>query len=182
VVERIQAGDPGGLEELHAMIRDGFYGHIWRQLGPQDLEDRIQDVYLIVSECIKRGEVREPERLPGFLATVVRRVIAQQIEKRVNTQRRTVDVPQLDWLADGQPNQETSLAKREEVEVVRRVLGGLKPWEREILDRFYLQEQSAAEIQAGMGLSGTQFRVDKSRAKARFTQLGRAMLGAVGAS
>ena len=179
VVERIQAGDPGGSEELYRMLRTGFYSHLGCQLGTQDVGDRMHDVYLIVHQAIICGEVREPERLMGFVATVVRRVIAQEIERRVNTRRRTVDIPQIDWLPSNQPDQETSLAGREEVEVVRRVLGGLKPWEREILERFYLREQSPDQIQRGMHLSETQYRVDKSRAKARFKQRGQAMLSAV---
>jgi hypothetical protein len=40
--------------------------------------------------------------------------------------------------------------------------------------RFYLQEQSPRQICRDLGLTPTQFRLTKSRAKARFTELGRA--------
>jgi len=48
--------------------------------------------------------------------------------------------------------------------------------DREILTRFYLQEQTQEEICAEMNLSDTQFRLLKSRAKARFGELGRKKL------
>ena len=48
--------------------------------------------------------------------------------------------------------------------------------DREILTRFYLQEESQEEICAEMVLSETQFRLLKSRAKARFGELGKKKL------
>jgi hypothetical protein len=44
------------------------------------------------------------------------------------------------------------------------------------LTRFYLNEESAEEICDNMGLTDTQFRLIKSRAKARFGELGRRRL------
>ena len=52
-----------------------------------------------------------------------------------------------------------------------RVLKGLHPREREILIRYYLREQSPQEICREMRLTETQFRLIKSRAKARFGEL-----------
>ena len=49
--------------------------------------------------------------------------------------------------------------------------------DREILTRFYLQEQTQEEICKEMILSDTQFRLLKSRAKARFAEMGRRKLG-----
>jgi DNA-directed RNA polymerase specialized sigma24 family protein len=53
-----------------------------------------------------------------------------------------------------------------------RVLNGLSPRDREVLVRFYLREQSAEEICRELGLTETQFRLIKSRAKARYGKLG----------
>ncbi len=56
------------------------------------------------------------------------------------------------------------------------VLKGLTARDREILTRFFLLVQSEDEICAEMGLMETQFRLLKSRAKARFAELGRKAL------
>ena len=56
----------------------------WR---PQDLDDRVHDTFLIVVQAIKRGELREPERLMGFVRTVVRRQVAAQIEREMQNRR-----------------------------------------------------------------------------------------------
>ncbi len=52
--------------------------------------------------------------------------------------------------------------------------------DREILQRFYVDEQSQETICAEMGLTYNQFRLLKSRAKARFGDLGRRMAQGVG--
>jgi RNA polymerase sigma-70 factor, ECF subfamily len=49
-------------------------------------------------------------------------------------------------------------------------------YSREILTRFYLQEESQEEICAVMILTETQFRLLKSRAKSRFGELGKKKL------
>ena len=51
--------------------------------------------------------------------------------------------------------------------IARTVLNQLSDREREILQRFYVQEQSEEEIQKAMSLTPTQFRLAKWRAKAR---------------
>jgi hypothetical protein len=48
--------------------------------------------------------------------------------------------------------------------------------DREVLTRFYLQEQTVSQIAEEMSITETQFRLIKSRAKARFSELGRKML------
>jgi DNA-directed RNA polymerase specialized sigma subunit len=62
---------------------------------------------------------------------------------------------------------------RQQIELARRVLEGVSGRDREILQRFYLMEQSQEQIRAVMELSGNQFRLLKSRAKARFGEFGR---------
>ena len=58
-----------------------------------------------------------------------------------------------------------------------RILRSSPPRDREILVRFYLREQTPAEICRDLDLTENQFRLIKSRAKARFVELGRARLG-----
>ena len=56
---------------------------------------------------------------------------------------------------------------------MKDVLYSISERDREILTRFYLREQSQEQICEDMNLTETQFRLLKSRAKARFGELGR---------
>src|SRR5262249_23587385 len=80
LVERIRGGDPSAVEELYGVFSKGVRFLLWRQLGHQDLDDRMHDIFLMVVQSIQRGELREPERLMGYVRTVVRRQTAGHIE------------------------------------------------------------------------------------------------------
>jgi len=56
------------------------------------------------------------------------------------------------------------------------ILRSLPDRDREILTRFYLDEQTQEQICEDMNLTETQFRLLKSRAKARFGELGKRKL------
>ena len=176
LVESIQRGERGGMEALYRVFSRGVRYYLCRQLGPQDLEDRVHDTFLIVVQAIRRGELREPERLMGFVHTVVRRQVAAQIDRAVQGRREQVDMDLTVTVTDARQTPEEEAIFREHQEVAEKVLRSVSTRDREILTRFYLMEQTQAEICEEMGLSETQFRLLKSRAKARFGELGKKRL------
>jgi RNA polymerase sigma factor (sigma-70 family) len=176
LVERIRQEDPTGMEELYRVFARGIRFYLCRQLGPQELDDRVHDTFLIVVQAIRRGDLREPERLMGFVRTVVRRQVAAHIDDLVHSRREEVEIDVNSRLPDRSWNPEQSLASRENIALMRRVLDSLSQRDREILVRFYLQEESQDQICREMELTETQFRLLKSRAKARFGELGKKKL------
>ena len=60
---------------------------------------------------------------------------------------------------------------------MKAILRGLGDRDREILTRFYIYEESQEQICRDMDLSENQFRLLKSRAKAKFSVLGKRKLG-----
>jgi RNA polymerase sigma-70 factor (ECF subfamily) len=173
LVQRIREGDENGLEELYRVFSRGIRFYICRQLGPQELDDRVHDTFLIVVQAIQKGELREPERLMGFVRTIVRRQVAAQIDQTIHQRRDTVELDGGMRIADDCRNPEQAAIIRERTELARRVLRTISPRDREILTRFYLLEESQEQICQDMNLSDTQFRLLKSRAKARFGELGK---------
>ncbi|MCC6294088.1 MAG: sigma-70 family RNA polymerase sigma factor [Bryobacterales bacterium] len=176
LVQRIQSGDQSGMEELYKVFSRGIRYYLCRQLGPQELDDKVHDAFLIVVQAIQRGELREPDRLMGFVRTVVRRQIAAHIDNAVTTRRDYVDVETTPKLFDASRTPEEHAIGDERVNIMREVLREISHRDREILTRFYLKEQSQEQICSEMELSETQFRLLKSRAKARFGELGRKRL------
>src|SRR6266540_861648 len=92
LVESIKRGERSGMEELYRVFSRGVRFYLCRQLGPQDLDDKVHDTFVIVVQAIRRGELRDPERLMGFVRTVVRRQVAAQINKAVHARRDRVDL------------------------------------------------------------------------------------------
>jgi DNA-directed RNA polymerase specialized sigma24 family protein len=137
----------------------------------------VHDIFLIVAQAIRGGELREPERLMGYVRTVVRRQVAGYIESAMQSRRKQTGLDKGMPLPDRRSDPERSAIERQNVELAMRVLNSVRKRDREVLIRFYLKEQTAPEICHEMALSDTQFRLIKSRAKTRFGELGKSRLG-----
>lgn len=174
LVERIRSGDPSGMQELYQVFSKGIRFFLCRQLGPQDLDDKVHDIFLIITQSIQRGDLREPERLMGYVRTIVRRQVAAHIENAVQTRRNQAELEFGMTLSDHHPDPERQLIAKQNTELALSILNSLPPRDREVLIRFYLKEQTPAAICREMELTETQFRLTKSRAKARFGELGKA--------
>jgi RNA polymerase sigma-70 factor (ECF subfamily) len=178
LVGRIHAADPGAMEELYAIFEKGIRYFLLRSLGPDELDDRVHDCFLIVAQAIQNGDLRDPARLMGYVRTVVKRQIAATIEVAVS--RRRVHVAYEDilfTLSDWKDDPERTLLQQQRTEIARRVLKGISRRDREILHRFYVLEEPQEKICKEMSLSYNQFRLLKSRAKARFGEMGKRLNG-----
>ena len=181
LVQRIRDGDTAALEELYGIFAKGIRYFLLRNLGPEDLDDKVHDCFLIVAQAIRNGDLREPERLMGYVRTVVKRQIAGSIDIAVQQRRTRVEFDDtLFSVSDWRDNPETTVMARQRAEIARKVLNGVSRRDREILNRFYVLEQSQEQICGEMGLSYNQFRLLKSRAKARFGELGKRVAAGVG--
>ena len=176
LVARVQRGENSGLEDLYRLFARGIRFYLCRQLGPQELDDKVHDAFLIVVHAIKRGDLREPDRLMGFVRTVVRRQVAGYIDDVVHSRREELHLDVGARVADGRHNPEQNAAFQQKVEFMTSILHSMSDRDREILTRFYLDEQTQEQICEEMNLTETQFRLLKSRAKARFGELGKRKL------
>lgn len=176
LVERIRSGESDGMEDLYQLFSRGIRFYLCRQLGPQELDDKVHDTFVVVVQAIRRGELREPQRLMGFVRTIVRRQVAAHIDKVVHNRREQMELDSTIRVADPRENPEESAIFHQRSDLIRRVLSELSKRDREILTRFYLREQSQDQICSEMLLTETQFRLLKSRAKARFGELGKKKL------
>jgi RNA polymerase sigma factor (sigma-70 family) len=176
LVQNIRAGDANAMEKLYQVFARGIRLYLCRQLGLQDVDDKVHDTFLIVVQAIKNGELREPDRLMGFVRTIARRLVAGHIDQMVHRRRDNVPVESGIAISDNSATPEQDVLGREKVDIMFEVLRDMSGRDRDILTRFYLYEQSQETISREMDLTPTQFRLLKSRAKARFAELGRKKL------
>lgn len=165
------------MEELYGTLTTGIRFYLCKHIPPEDLDDRIHDLFLVVVEAIRDGSLREPERLMGFVRTVVRRQVANTIRNAVQDRLEYAGLEVGGRVPDrrSSPEQEAILNNRQRF--MLRILGRIAARDREILIRYYLYEQTAEQICDEMRLTDTQFRLMKSRAKAKFGDAGRRSLG-----
>lgn len=170
LVERIKTGSTDAAHELYLHFIRGIKYVVTRQLGPDRSDDLAQDVFAAVIGAIRNGELREPERLAGFVRTVVQRTIASEIGHLRTQRERSLEIDEHRHFVE--PNAESDLVHKEDLALADRVLRSLRSRDREILIRFYLKEQSVEDICREMCLTTTQFRNTKNRAKDKFAQKG----------
>jgi RNA polymerase sigma-70 factor, ECF subfamily len=180
LVAQIKAGEDAGLEFLYRQFSRGIRYYLCRHLGPEELDDRVHDTFLVVVQAIRKGDLREPERLMGFVRTIVRRQVAAYIDQAVQTRRDQADIECGVAVIDGKSDPEQQAIVKQKKELMKSVLESLSKRDRDILVRFYLNEEPQEKICREMSLTETQFRLLKSRAKARFGEIGKKKLTSAG--
>ena len=176
LVDGVKRGDRVAMEELYTSFTRGVRYYFCKHLGPADLDDRVHDAYLTVVQAIRTGSLREPEALMGFVKTIIRRQVAAGIDEAVQSRRERADFEVSAFVMDVRQDPEEEAIGRQKTQLMVQVLQEISPRDREILTRFYLHGQEQDEICQEMNLPETQFRLLKSRAKARFGELGRKRL------
>jgi RNA polymerase sigma-70 factor (ECF subfamily) len=170
VVHKIQCGDADAIAELYEAMLAGVRPKLTRSIEKQWVEDRFHEILVIVIEAIQRGDVREPERLMGFIRTVAHRRVVAHI-RDASRERRYFAGADLEPPAPFDQGPERTAVRRESIERIRKMLSRLTPMDAEILKRFYFQSQAPEQICREMAISPTQFRLHKSRGLARCLEL-----------
>jgi RNA polymerase sigma-70 factor (ECF subfamily) len=179
LVDRVRGGHPSGLEELYSLAKNFTY-FLMRQLGDDDLLDKVHDIFVTVAQAIRAGKLRDPERLIPFLTTVTRFYTYDQIERRSFLRRRAASLDGVNP-PDFRINMESSVYRRQRRLIAREILESMPRRDRDVLHRFYIEEQSKEQICREMELTPTQFRLLKSKAKANFARMGTERLSPCGA-
>lgn len=176
LVARIQREDDAAAAELYEQTNRGLRHFFIRQLGPEIAQDLTHDTMVAVLKAIRNGQLREPSKLGAFIHAIAKHMVRSQIKKQVAARNREVDLetPGVDPRSADCPEREIHANQR--IALISSVLSALDPRDQEILTRFYVREQSPDQICAEMGLTDTQYRLLKSRAKTRFGDIGKRTL------
>jgi RNA polymerase sigma-70 factor, ECF subfamily len=136
-----------------------------------DAEDLYQETLILALEKIRHGEVREPERLGGFLRALAKNLSVQRYRRRsYDAERPAAELP--DAPDEGQPDPLGGLLHRERNRLTRALLAELTvPRDREVLFRYYLAEEESGRICEELGIDGEHFYRVLSRARQRYRRL-----------
>jgi RNA polymerase sigma-70 factor (ECF subfamily) len=171
MVEGIQAGRAESMEELYRILLGHPRYFLIATIPVQDVEDRIHETFQLVVSAIQRGQLRDPERLMGFVRTVLRRQAMVQIcqlavGRRIHNLDEALDVAST-------VNPEEAASSQEHLKIAGSILEQLPELQRTVLIEFYVNEKPAHQICVELNLTDTQFRLLKWRAKKKFGDLGR---------
>ena len=170
LAERIRAGDPGAESELVGRYGAGLSYLLRKVTGNAVLsEDLLQETFRVALRRVRAGELREPEKLGGFLRQIAKNLA--RAEHRRGGRWESMDGAAADPVDPGE-SQLAQVIRTEEAGMVRRVLRELRSLrDRQLLYRFYIAEEEKEEICRDLGLSSLNFNLVLFRARERFRKL-----------
>ncbi len=173
LVRRIVSGDPTAEAELVRRFSRAV-SFLLRRLARDEamVEDLYQETFRLVIEKVRGGELREAERLPGFVSSMARNLFLASVRRGGRRQKWQGDPEAADTAPDPAPGQLAQLLAQERAAIVRRVLAELtNDRDREILARYYIADQDKAAICRDLNLSDLHFNRVLFRARQRYREL-----------
>jgi RNA polymerase sigma-70 factor, ECF subfamily len=172
LVNRILAGDSVAEEELVRRYARGVAIVIDQIVRSQSVtEDVAQDTFRIVLEKVRRGDLREPERLSGFVCSVARNTAIDYM-RRTRSLKNREGIANAEQIPDPAPSQLEDVLRQEQAAIVRQVINELKiKRDRDLLFRYFIAEEDKDTICADLGITRAQFSNLIFRATGRFKEL-----------
>jgi RNA polymerase sigma-70 factor (ECF subfamily) len=169
LVRRIEEGDPRAEQELVEIYGQGlaFLLKRWTR-DPEAAADLFQETLRRALEKLRRGELRDPASLPGFLRGLARNLSIDHYRRHARQLAREKPIEGALDVPDEAAGQLGALLRQEKIDLVRRLLAELpRQRDREVLLRFYLQEEDRERIEADYGLTRAELNLVLFRARRR---------------
>jgi len=173
LVRRIVSGEPAAEAELVQRFSRALSFLLQRLTRDEAAaEDLYQETFRLVIEKVRRGELREPERLPGFVSSLAKNLFLGSARRGGRRQKWHGDSEATETAPDPAPGQLASLLARERAATARGVLAELKnDRDREILSRYYIADEPKESICRDLELSDLHFNRVLFRARQRYREL-----------
>jgi RNA polymerase sigma-70 factor (ECF subfamily) len=177
LVERVRAGEQAAEAELVERFSRGLLLMLRRLTqNPALADDLHQETLVLVIEKIRRGEVRDPGRLAGFIRSVARNLFIADRRKEarylaLDEEGKPPAAAAASLPDHGPPPLERALAE-EETRQVQSLLGELRnERDRQLLIRFYLTDDRKEQICHDLDIEPERFNQLLHRARERLRDL-----------
>ena len=169
LVSRIRAGEEAAEIDLVRRFGRGVTAILDRHTRARtDAEDLYQDTFHLALRKLRDGELRDAQKLPGFLSRIARNLAIEHYRK-AGRRKTDADSEAVATVAVVESSQLGSLLRHEHAALVRQVLGELaNERDRQILFRFYIAEDEKDVIASDLGLTSLQFNRVLHRARQRY--------------
>jgi RNA polymerase sigma factor (sigma-70 family) len=152
----IIAGDSAAEFELVQLFKGRIKHIILRITNNASLvDDFSQDTFLTVIKKIRNGDLEDAEKLGAFVAGVARNHAIEQM--RTLRRRATNDLEAAGQVPDPTPDPFEQLLATEYSSDLRTMINLLNPRYKELLLRYYINEEPKETICAELALTSAQF-------------------------
>ena len=160
---------------IEALIRENYAGLrllIARRTGDPDVAaDLLGEAICIAWEKWQAGRIERPEQIAGYIFQVAINLLRNHRRTVAGRPGARADSSQLDVIADENAARDDWAERQMAARVKRIVTAMTTPRDREILTRFYLQEEDKESICRDLDLDAAQFDKVLHRARGRLKSL-----------
>ncbi len=134
-------------------------------------EDIVQDSFMLVINKLQQGKIRKTQAILGFLRTTAINIGFEYLRKDKKF-TSAIDQEYLDVIEDAKEDILSTIIWNDKVKYVKQVMSELKvKRDKDILTKFYFEDQSKTNICKTLELSSEHFDRVLYRAKQRLKQL-----------
>lgn len=165
-------GDTAAEQALVSRFQRGVMQILQSETSDRELaRDLAQETFVIVIQRLRTGPLDDPTRLAAYVAQTARNLLIAE-NRRFVRRKTQLDPDAVDAAADDTSRQEHAREADSAAAVVRKLLTQLKSErDRQVMVRFYLDEEPKASICKDLKLSDLQFNQVLFRARDRLRQL-----------
>ncbi len=167
LVAGIRRNDESAIETFYRLFSSSLRAYFSQRLVDHAaLADCTSECLVTALSGIHKGSLREPSKMTAYVWGIARNILRKAIQFRIAEREMHADV-EVSLLPNSAPDQEADLLLSEQRQIISTLMSRLSPLGREILRRFYLEGDTPRQIQVDLGITETQFRLAKNRAKMR---------------
>ncbi|HZF24946.1 MAG TPA: sigma-70 family RNA polymerase sigma factor [Steroidobacteraceae bacterium] len=160
---------------IEALIRENYSGLrllIARRTGDPDVAaDLLGEAICIAWEKWQAGKVERPEQIAGYIFQVAINLLRNHRRTVAGRPGARADSSQLDTIADESAAKDDWMERQMAARVKRIIAAMSTPRDRQILTRFYLEEEDKESICRDLNLDAAQFDKVLHRARGRLKDL-----------
>lgn len=176
LVARIIAGDAQAEKQMVERYNRGMLFMLRHRSNNQALADDLcQETWRIIIEKIRAGDLKDPTKLSAYIVQTAKYQLLMCYRSSHQT-KVTLDID-TNEIADPIEQPQQMIERGDVVKIVRQLVSELKTArDRDLIMRFYLQEEDKQSICQDFGLSELHFNRVIFRARQRFKQLWQAYI------
>jgi RNA polymerase sigma-70 factor (ECF subfamily) len=172
LVARTLDGDPEAETDIVRRYQRGLRFLLRRKTRDPDLaDDLLQETWVTAFAKLRSDGIDDPRKLAGYLAGIAKN-LALGDQRKTQRRQTSPNTDYLDRVADDAPGVCDELSRAQVCTYVRKLLNELTvERDREILLRFYVQEEEKDRICDDLEIDSTHFNRVLFRAKQRFRDI-----------
>lgn len=147
----VRARDPEAETALAVFLKNMVRADYERTLGPL-AEDYTQELTVRVVEAIRAGKIKNPEKLISYSQKIAASIRIDALRRAVRQAHKLVAIDEA-RLEASPDNAEADVLLAEQFRTILKLMERLDPFSREVVRRYYFEQQTPAEIEQDLDLA-----------------------------